>query len=112
MGLGVQRSAAHVAHLLCFDVLHQFAGNVARAVVAEQSGFVQTLALSQPEALRARSSDVGEVLGPHVGAMLPGDGVAREVIEHSRQVHAASPDDLEVSKIGLPHLFQKTSLLN
>lgn len=40
-GLRVQRSAADMAHVLGFDVLGQFARDVARAFVAEQPGLVQ-----------------------------------------------------------------------
>ena len=36
LGLGMHRGAAHMAHLVGFDVLGQFAGDVAGAVIAEQ----------------------------------------------------------------------------
>ena len=37
-------------------------------------------------------------------SILPGDDVARGVVEHSRQVVPAPADDLEASEIGLPGL--------
>jgi len=38
--LRVERGTAHMAHPLGFDVVGQFTGDVARPIVAEQSGFV------------------------------------------------------------------------
>ena len=38
--LGMERRAANMAHALGFDVFRQLASDVARAVVAKQSGFV------------------------------------------------------------------------
>src|SRR3546814_10646445 len=36
--------------------------------------------------------------------------MAREVVEHGREVHPAPPDDLEVGEVGLPHLVRAGSL--
>src|SRR3546814_6244484 len=52
----------------------------------------------------------GYILGTHVGAQLPGNDIAREVVEHGREVHPAPPDDLEVGEVGLPHLVRAGSL--
>ena len=41
LGLGVERSTAHMTHFLGLDVFSQFAGDVAGAVIAEQPGLVQ-----------------------------------------------------------------------
>jgi hypothetical protein len=68
------------------------------------------VALSQPEACEREVQRVGDVLGPHVGAQLPGDDVAREVVEHGRQIHPAPADDLEVGEVGLPHLVRPRGL--
>jgi hypothetical protein len=51
-----------------------------------------------------RFCDVG---GTHGGAELPGQDVAREVIEHGRQIEPASADDSQVSEIGLPQLIDR-----
>ena len=86
LGLGMHRSAAHVAHLPVLDVFSQFAGDVAGTIVAEQPGLVQhggTVAASRRERHVQR---VGDVLGPHIGAQLPRDDIAREVVEHGRQI--------------------------
>ena len=47
---------------------------------------------------------VGDVLRPHRGAQLPGDDVARVIVENRGEIHPAPADDLEVGKICLPHL--------
>ena len=41
----------------------------------------------------------------HGRAQLPGQDVAREVIEHGRQVKPTPADDPQVSEIGLPELI-------
>ena len=43
LGLGMHRRAANVLHALVFEVFGQIAGDVGRAVVAEQPGLVQNL---------------------------------------------------------------------
>ena len=47
---------------------------------------------------------VGHVLRLHRCTQLPGDDVAREVVEHCRQVVPAPADDLQVGEVGLPQL--------
>ena len=47
---------------------------------------------------------VGDVVGPHGGAQLPRDDVAREVVEDGRQIEPAPADDLEIGEVGLPEL--------
>jgi hypothetical protein len=106
LGLRVARCAAHVAHLVGLDVFRQFTRDVAGAIVAEQPGFVQHRGAVAAGSRQGEVQRVGHVLGPHVGAKLPGDDVAREVVEHRRQIHPAPPNDLEVGKIGLPHLVR------
>ena len=45
--------------------------------------------------------DVG---GTHCGTQPPGHDVAREVVEHGREVVPAPASDLEVGEVGLPEL--------
>jgi hypothetical protein len=42
----------------------------------------------------------------HRGAQLPRDDVAGIVVEHGREVNPAPTDQLEIGKIGLPHLIR------
>jgi hypothetical protein len=104
LGLRMTRGAAHMAHLPGLDVFRQFAGDVAGAIIAEQPGFVQHRGAVAAGSCLGEVQRLGHVFGPHVGAQLPGDDVAREVVEHGGEIHPAPPDDLEVGKIGLPHL--------
>src|SRR5260370_31603635 len=48
----------------------------------------------------------------HGRAQLPGQDVAREVIEHSGQVEPAPADDLEVGEVGLPKLVWSGSRIS
>ena len=47
---------------------------------------------------------VGDVIGPHGRAQLPGDDIAREVVEDGRQIEPTPANDLEVCEVGLPEL--------
>ena len=98
LGLRVHRGAADMAHLPGLDVFRQFARDVAGAIVTEQPGLVQHRGAVAARGLESEVQRLGDVLGPHVGAQLPGDDVAREVVEHGRQVHPTPPDDLEWSR--------------
>ena len=69
------------------------------------------MGLVTPRCRERHVERVSDVLGPHRGAQLPGDDVARVIIEDRRQVHPAPADDLEVGKIGLPHLVWSCRLV-
>src|SRR6478735_2552700 len=56
LGLGMHGSAPNMAHALGLDIVGQFAGDIAGAVVAKQPGLWCTWARSQPEASNAMSS--------------------------------------------------------
>ena len=45
LGLGMERGAANMAHVLGLDVVRQFARDVARAIIAEQPGLVVDVGL-------------------------------------------------------------------
>src|SRR6266436_9733898 len=47
---------------------------------------------------------LGHVGCRHGGAQLPGQDVAREVIEHGGQIEPAPADDLQIREVGLPKL--------
>ena len=51
------------------------------------------------------------IAGAHSDAQLPGDDVAREVIQHGREVEPGPADDLEVREIGLPELVGRRCLV-
>ena len=45
LGLGMERSAANMAHTLGLDIIGQLARDIAGAVIAEQPGFVMDMGL-------------------------------------------------------------------
>lgn len=56
--------------------------------------------------LEGKVQRVSHILSQHDGAQFPGNDIAREVVEHGRQVHPVSPDDLEVGEVRLPHFVR------
>src|SRR5260370_1081448 len=66
--------------------------------------------LPAPDAVQAGTAEghgqgVGDIGCGHGGAQLPGQDVAREVIEHGRQIEPAPADHPQVSEISLPELI-------
>ena len=45
---------------------------------------------------------MGDIVGPHRRAHLPGDDVTRVVIEDGGEVVPTPADDLEIGEVGLP----------
>jgi hypothetical protein len=98
LGLGMHRSAAHMAHFPGLDIFRQFTRDVARAIIRQQPRLVQHRCAVATRGLEREVQRVGDILGSHVGAQLPGDDVAREVVEHGRQIDPAPANDLEWSR--------------
>ena len=57
LGLRMERGAAHMGHLLGLDIFRQLARDVLGPLSLSSLGLCNTVALSQPEAARARSSE-------------------------------------------------------
>ncbi len=53
---------------------------------------------------------VDHILGAHVCAKLPSDDVAAVIIQNSADIIPAPPEDLELGKVGLPHLVDGRGL--
>ena len=100
----MERRTAHMAHTLGFDVSGQFAGDVAGSIVRQQMWLVMDAYLGAARGCQRHVQRVDDILGPHCGAQLPDDDVARKVVEHSREVNPAPADDLEVGEVRRPHL--------
>ena len=64
-------------------------------IVGKQSRLVQHRGVIASRCHQREVQLVSNLPGPHVGAQLPLDDVAREVVEHGRQAHLAPNDDLE-----------------
>jgi hypothetical protein len=104
LGLRMHRGTTHMAHLLCLDIFGQFTCDVAGTIVAEQPGLVLNSSMIAARRCQGHVERIGDIFCPHIAAQPPGDDIAREVVEHGRQVHPAPANDLEVGKISLPHL--------
>ena len=112
LGLRVERCATDMLHFLTFQPFSQDRPRCSRshyrlagvACGARRPGRSQTL--STP----VRSCPVTS-LSPHVGAKLPGDDVAAVIVQDCAEIIPAPPDDLEVGKIGLPHLVDGRRLV-
>ena len=91
LGLRVARRAAGVIDVAILQPVGQLAGDVARPIVGKQPW-----PLPHRRAIAARRHErqvqrVGDVLGLHGGAQLPGDDVTGEVVEDGGQVKPAQP---------------------
>jgi hypothetical protein len=87
-----------MAHFPGLDIFRQFTRDVARAIIRQQPRLVQHRCAVATRGLEREVQRVGDILGSHVGAQLPGDDVAREVVEHGRQIDPAPANDLEWSR--------------
>ena len=70
----------------------------------------ETLPLTCP-ILEHHVERVGNVAGRNRRVKLPFDDIAGEVVEHGRQIHPRSADDVEGGNIGLPHLVGADGLI-
>src|SRR5262245_25198695 len=55
--------------------------------------------LVQPRCLQSQLQGVGDILGFHRGAELPGNDVAREVVKNRRQVEPTPAGHLQISEV-------------
>ena len=85
LGHGVIGGAANVVHVLAVEPFGKVGRDVARSVIRQEPRPVHDLGLVQSRGPQRQVERGGDVLGLHRGAQLPGDDVAREVVEHARQ---------------------------
>ena len=52
-----------------------------------------------------------DILGLHRRAQLPGDDVAREIVEDRAQIKPAPADHLQIGEVGLPELVWRRGLV-
>ena len=95
LGLRVEGRAAHVAHALGFDIFGQFARDVAGSIIRQQAWPVMDMCLIAARCRQRQVQRIGDVLCPHGGAQLPGDDVARVIVEYGGEVHPTPADNLE-----------------
>ena len=96
---------------LAVEPFGQIGRDVRRAVVGQQPWPVDDRRLVEARGLQRQVQRGGDVLGLHGRAQLPGDDVAREVVEHGRQIEPAPADDLQIGEVGLPELVGRRGLV-
>src|SRR3982074_594542 len=67
--------------------------------------------LVEPRGIQRHFERSGDVLGPHCGAQLPGDDVAREVVKDRGQIEPSPADDFEISEVRLPEFVWRRRLI-
>src|SRR5215467_4433021 len=67
-------------------------------------GRCRTLTWFKPDPRSATSNVSDTSVADMGGAQLPGQDIAREVIEHGGQIEPAPADDLQIGEVGLPKL--------
>ena len=82
LGLGVAGCTSNMAHSVGLDVVGQFTSDITRAIIAEQSGFVLDMGLITAAGLEREVQGLCDIFSAHIGAKLPSNHVAREVIQH------------------------------
>jgi hypothetical protein len=98
LGLRMVRCAADVSHPLVDEPIREVAGDVGRAVIAEQPWLVDDLDPVAARCLQGQLEGLRHIVRPHGRAQLPGDDVAGVVVEDGRQIEPAPADDLEVGE--------------
>src|ERR1700704_3803391 len=67
--------------------------------------------LVEPRGIQRHFERSGDVLGPHCGAQLPGDDVAREVVKDRGQIEPSPADDFEINEVRLPEFVWRRRLI-
>ena len=83
----------------------------ARFAHTQQAWFMHDVGVVAARRFQRQLQRLGDVLGSHGRAQLPGDDVAGIVVQNRRQIQPAPADDLEVGKVGLPELVRSCGLV-
>ena len=109
--LGMVGRASDVLHALAVEPGREVGRDVGRAVVAQQPRPVRDRDPVEPCRRQRQIERGGDVVGAHRGAELPGDDIAREVVEDGREIIPAPAGDLQVGEVGLPELVRRRRLV-
>ena len=112
LGLRVEGRAADVLHFLSLQPFRQVAGDVARAIITEQTRLVTQDCLIATGCRQGQFDRVCHVLGTHVCAEFPGDDIATVIVQNCAEVIPAPADNLEVGEVGLPHLVDSRGFVS
>ena len=105
LGLRMTWRAAKMLDLPLVEPLGETCCDIAGTIIRQQTGFVSDVHLAAACSDECLLQRAGDVTGGHRGAELPGDDVAREVVEDAREVEPSPTDDLQVGEVGLPKLI-------
>ena len=111
LGLGMLRYASGMLDALLIEPFGQIAGDIAGSIIRQQPGLMDNLRPIAARCLEGQFQRVGDVFDPHRRAELPGDDIAREVVEDGREIEPAPTDDLEVGEVDLPQLIGSDGLV-
>src|SRR5258708_647780 len=107
--LRMARSTTNVSHSLNLEPFRQIAGDVARAVIAQQPWFMNNACLITPWCRESQLQGVRNVVSLHRRAQFPCDDVTREVIQDCAEIEPAPANHFEIGKVGLPQLVRTTN---
>ena len=103
--------AACMTHALFVEPVGKFARHIGRTVVAEQPRMLIERNLVEAGCLQRQLKCCGHIRGRHGGTELVGHDVAREVVEHGREIVPSPTGDLEVGEVRLPELVDGGGLV-
>jgi hypothetical protein len=86
----------HVTHIAFGQPFGEVGRDVGRVIVRQQSGAMNDLCPIKPRGLQRQLERFRDVPDLHRCTELPGDDVAREVVQYRAEVKPAPADDLEI----------------
>ncbi len=89
----------------------QIGCDVARPVVGQEPWPLHDPGVVATRCRERQVERVGDILGLHGRAQLPGDDIAREVVEDGGEIEPSPADDLQIGEVGLPELVRRRRLV-
>jgi len=104
LGLRMEWRSANMAHFVVVQPFGQITRDVARPIVTQKPWHVPYNRVIAARGCQSQLNRIRHVFSPHVGAKLPSNDIATVIIEDRAEVIPTPANDLEVGKVGLPHL--------
>jgi hypothetical protein len=102
--LRIIRRAADMLDFLAVEPFCEIGRYVRGSIVRQQSRGMPNIDLIQPAFGQHQIQRIGDVLRLHRHAELPGDDIARVVVQDGRQIIPAPTSDLQIGEVRLPKL--------
>ena len=96
------RTEPSMRHTLVLQPARKLAGQITRAVIAQEARFVINPHLRQSCILQSVMQCVCHIFRRHRCAQTPRQNISGIVIQHGREIIPAPADDLKIGKIRLP----------